>query len=76
MRPSVTNFFMAGPDLVRWEIVSLGTNGPYKLSILHPQGTIVEYFPTTAQALEREQEIEAMFLTAASTPILTTKWAS
>lgn len=76
MHSNVTNFFMAGPDVVRWQIESLGSDGPYKLSIVHPHGTIVEYFPTTAQALEREQEIEALFLTAASTPLLATKQAS
>jgi hypothetical protein len=57
------NFFMAGADLVRWEVESLGNAGPYRLSIHHGRGTIVEYFGSTAEALEREREIEAMFLT-------------
>jgi hypothetical protein len=56
------NFFMAGADLVRWEVESLGNAGPYRLSIHHGRGTIVEYFTSTAAALEREQEIEALFL--------------
>lgn len=71
----MTNIFMAGSDLVQWEIVTLGHDGPYKLSVAHPRGTIVEYFATTAAALEREQEIEALLL-AASTPWPATAWAS
>jgi len=65
-RPDVTNFFMAGTDLVSWEIVTLANGGPYKLSVVHARGTIVEYFTTTAAAMKREQEIEALFLAAAS----------
>jgi hypothetical protein len=72
---SMTNFFMAGTELVRWEIVTLGNAGPYKLSVLHPKGTIVEYFTTTDAALRREQEIEAMFL-ASIAPESSTAWAS
>jgi hypothetical protein len=64
----VTNFFMAGSDLVSWEIVTMGDEGPYRLSVIHPRGKIVEYFTTTAAAMTREQEIEAMFLSAATQP--------
>lgn len=73
--PAMTNLFMAGSDLIRWEIVTLGEAGPYRLSIVHPRGTIVEYFTTTAAALDREQEIEALFLSSsAARPA--TAWAS
>jgi hypothetical protein len=58
----VTNFFMAGSDRVSWEIVTVASDGPYKLSIVHPRGTIVEYFTTSAEAVKREQELEALFL--------------
>ncbi len=58
----VTNFFMAGSDRVTWEIVSVTDGGPYKLSLVHPRGTIVEYFATSADAVKREQELEALFL--------------
>jgi hypothetical protein len=71
----MTNIFMAGADLVRWEIVALGNAGPYKLSVLHPRGTIVEYFTTTDAALRREQELERMFLTPAPSDSATA-WAS
>lgn len=71
----MTNFFMAGPNLIRWEIVTLGDAGPYRLSMVHPRGTIVEYFTTTGAAIEREQEIEALFLSDA-TARPATAWAS
>lgn len=60
----MSNIFMAGSDVVRWEIVSLGNAGPYKLSLVRPRGTIVEYFTSTDAALRREQELEALFLAA------------
>ncbi len=66
---------MAGSDLVSWEIVALGNDGPYRLSVVHPRGTIVEYFTTTAVALKREQEIEALLLATSPTPSATA-WAS
>ena len=62
MHASMANFFMAGSELVRWEIVSLGSAGPYKLAVMHPRGTIIEYFTTTDAAMRREQELEALFL--------------
>ena len=60
----MSNFFMAGSDLVRWEVTSLGTNGPYRLSVFHRQGSIVEYFCAMTQAMAREAELEDL-LTAA-----------
>ena len=68
LRP-VTSFFMAGSDRVTWEIVTLADDGTYRLSVVHPKGTIVEYFSTTEAALKREQELEAMFLTVALRPL-------
>jgi hypothetical protein len=55
---TMSNFFMAGPDLVRWEVTSLGANGPYRLTVLHSRGTIVEYFRAMTPALAREAELE------------------
>jgi hypothetical protein len=66
---------MAGPERVTWEIVTVASNGSCKLSVVHPRGTIVEYFATTADAMKREQEIEAMLLNAASS-LPRTAWAS
>jgi hypothetical protein len=60
----MTNIFMAGPDLVRWEITSVGADGPYRLTIDHQTGSIVEYFPTTAAALTREAELERLLIAA------------
>jgi hypothetical protein len=60
----VVNFFVAGSEIVRWEIAAADPVGNYQLTIWHSGGTIVEYFKTTAEALEREQEIEALILAA------------
>ena len=35
-----------------------------RLMITHTNGTIVEYFRTAAQALDRQKDIEALFLEA------------
>ena len=35
-------------------------------TMFHPGGRIIEYFTSTTEALEREQELEAMFLNARS----------
>ena len=67
----MTNFFRAGSSLVRWEIVTFGGAGPYKLSILHPLWNIVEYFMTVDAALRREQEIEALLLASSAPPPVT-----
>jgi hypothetical protein len=57
----MVNFFMVGSDMVRWEINSVGDE-VCRLTITHANGTIVEYFRTAAQALDREKEIEGLFL--------------
>jgi hypothetical protein len=59
-----SNMFMAGPDLVRWELTSLGARGPYQLTMQHAHGSIVEYFRSMTAALAREAELESL-LTAA-----------
>jgi hypothetical protein len=66
IRPALamSNVFMAGPDLVRWDLTSCGNAGPYRLVIRHAHGSIVEYFQTTRAALLREAELEEL-LTAA-----------
>ena len=57
----MVNFFMAGPSLVRWELTSLsGGNGPFRLTIHHANGTIVEYFKSATAALIREAELEEL----------------
>jgi hypothetical protein len=44
--------------VLQWEIVALGVNGPYRLTLQSPTGSVVEYFRTPAEALVRETELE------------------
>jgi hypothetical protein len=60
----VLSFFMAGPELVRWELSALESDGPYRLTVRHAQGVIVEYFNTSAAALLRQQELEDLLIAA------------
>ena len=60
----MSNIFMAGTDLVRWELTSLGADGPYRLTMHHPHGSIVEYFRGMPAALVREAELEKLMTTA------------
>jgi hypothetical protein len=59
----VLNFFMAGPEMVRWEL-TVESNGPFRLTVRHAQGVIVEYFNTSSAALLRQQEIEDLLIAA------------
>ena len=58
------NYFMAGSDLVRWELTALGHDGPYRLSMHHGQGAIVEYFDNVTEALLREEQLEQLLIAA------------
>ena len=58
------NYFMAGSDLVRWELTALGHDGPYRLSMHHGQGSIVEYFDNVTEALLREEQLEQLLIAA------------
>jgi hypothetical protein len=60
----MANCFMAGSDLVRWELISLGSDGPYRLSMHHGAGSIVEYFENVTDALLREGQLEALLIAA------------
>lgn len=53
-----------GCDVVRAEVVSLGEDGPYQLTVFHARGTIVEYFSDTTSALRRQGEIEDLLAAA------------
>ena len=61
---SMANCFMAGLDLVRWDLTALGHDGPYRLSIHHGNGSIVEYFDEVSDALVREGQLEALLIAA------------
>jgi len=60
----MSNIFMAGTKLVRWELTSLGADGPYRLTMHHPHVSIVEYFRAMPAALVREAELEHLMTTA------------
>lgn len=51
-------------DFVRAEVVSLGADGPYQLTVFHARGTIVEYFTDTTAALRRQGELEDLLAAA------------
>lgn len=60
------SYFKAGPDLVRWELTTLGHTKKYRLTIHHAQGSIVEYFDDVTTALLRQGELEALLIAARS----------
>lgn len=60
----MSNVFMAGQELVRWEVAACGGEGPYRLTIRHRHGSIVEYFQTVTDALDREAELEDLLIAA------------
>ena len=60
----MSNVFMAGSDLVRWELTSCGHKGPYRLVVRHAHGSIVEYFESATAALLREAALEALLVAA------------
>ena len=55
---------MAGPDFVHWQLTAVEQAGPFRLTIHHPQGVIVEYFNVSTAALLREQELEGLLVAA------------
>src|SRR5688572_24883231 len=59
---SVHNFFLAGPDLVSWDLTALGAQGtgPYRLVVEHKTGCITEHFDTVASGLLRQGELETL----------------
>lgn len=50
-------FFERDPEQVRWELASC-VSGACRLIVHHAQGTSVETFASTAQALRRVQQLE------------------
>ena len=61
------NFFVAGRDLIRWTIDFVDAGGDsshVRLTIQHPNGSIIEYFPSTESALRREHELENLLIAA------------
>jgi hypothetical protein len=61
------NCFPAGSDLIRWSLEVVDSTGGahyVRLTMQHPLGSIVEYFPTTERALDREHELEDLLIAA------------
>ena len=60
------NFFMAGPDLVSWDLTALGPqgSGPFRLAIRHAAGSITEHFDTVTGALIRQGQLETLLVAA------------
>jgi CheY-like chemotaxis protein len=60
------NFFMAGPDLVSWDLTALGPqgDGPFRLVVHHATGSITEHFDTVTGALIRQGQLEALLVAA------------
>jgi len=55
----MVSFINLGPySFVKVELLPLTPNGPYRLTIEHPAKTVVEYFDTPFEAMNRHAEIE------------------
>jgi len=59
-------FFMAGSELVYWELTATSRNGPFRLAIRHTRGVIVEYFNDATAAMCRQEQLERVFLDTAA----------
>jgi CheY-like chemotaxis protein len=64
----VLNFFMAGPDLVTWDLTALGEHGegPFQLVVHHATGRITEQFDSVTTALLRQAQLERLLVAARS----------
>ena len=60
--------YTAGNDLIRSELIALGPDGPYRLTVNYGKGSIVEYFHHVNEALAREAEIEQLLRAARGVP--------
>ena len=65
---TMMTLYTAGIDLVRSELVALGPEGPYRLTVNYGKGSIVEYFHHVNEALAREAEIEQLVRAARGVP--------
>ncbi len=54
------HMFVAGADVVRWKLIALTPEGPYRLTMHHPRGSIVEYFKDPGAAMNRETELQEL----------------
>src|ERR1700694_126256 len=56
--------FLAGSHMVRWDLDVVDGAYPFRLSIHHEHGSIIEYFPTVQAALVRELDRERLLIAA------------
>ena len=57
-KQAAMNMFVAGAELVRWELTAIRPDGPYRLTMHHARGSIVEYFRDVTSAMNRQTELE------------------
>jgi two-component system chemotaxis response regulator CheY len=62
----VLNFFIAGPDVITWDLMARGPHGegPFELVVDHAAGRISEHFESVTSALARQAELEALLVAA------------
>jgi CheY-like chemotaxis protein len=60
------NFFLAGPELVTWDLTAIGPqgDGPFRLVVHHSSGSITEHFDSVTGALIRQGQLEALLVAA------------
>jgi hypothetical protein len=54
----MVTFFMTDPEQVRWELTAATSGGPYRLTVPHAGGAVVEYFATPHAAVLRQHQLE------------------
>jgi len=63
----MVSFINLGPySYVRVELLPLTPNGPYRLTVEHPAKTLVEYYATPFEAMNRHAEIERVLTHSAA----------
>jgi hypothetical protein len=66
-QPFMVSFINLGPySYVRVELLPLTPNGPYRLTVEHPAKTLVEYYATPFEAMNRHAEIERVLTHSAA----------
>ena len=65
----MVTFFMADPSQVRWELTATTGNGPYRLTVHHAGGAVVEYFKTQHAAVLRQHQLEDVLEASRAEPV-------
>ena len=64
---------MTDPEQVRWELTETTGNGPYRLTVHHARGAVVEYFTTQHAAVLRQHQLEDVLAASRVQPV-TAEW--